>query len=192
MTDQTLLGLSDDPALLHRTGPLPAAIARDLATSAAAWLRRFLTDPVDGSLTRGDERRRRFDGSLRDVIVARDQHCRGIRCNGRIADIDHIDEHARGGATDEANGQGLTEGCHVIREDPRVRVHRDPITGVVDWTTPSGLTWRSLPPVVPARGLLQPWQRFLRKQLLHPSSSRMENYLVEYAVTDLRHRVPRC
>jgi hypothetical protein len=110
---------------------LPAEIARDLATSSVAWLRRFLTDPVDGPLSRGDARRRHFDGSLRDVIISRDQQCRGIQCNGRNVDIDHIDEHARGGSTDETNGHGLTKGCHIIREDPRVRVHRNPTTGVV-------------------------------------------------------------
>jgi hypothetical protein len=33
MTLETLLGLNDDPALLDRYGPVPAALARDLATN---------------------------------------------------------------------------------------------------------------------------------------------------------------
>ena len=80
MTDATLLGMSDDPAHLVGGGPLAAPHARELATNGHAWLRRFLTDPVDGSLTHGDPRRRRFDGSLRDLVIARDQHCQGIQC----------------------------------------------------------------------------------------------------------------
>ncbi len=191
MTDATLLGLSDDPASLVGHGPLPAPLARALAGNGHAWLRRFLTDPVDGSLTHGDIHRRRFDGALRDLIIARDQHCRGIQCGSRIRDIDHITPHAEGGVTTLHHGQGLSKNCHTTRDDPRMQVHRHPDTGVVTWTTPTGSTWRSLPPPSQAPGTLRPWQRRFRHRLIHPVPSRMENVFLEYAVTQLK-RPRRC
>ncbi len=184
MTDATLLGLSDSPAHLVGTGPLTAGAARLLATSKSAWLKRFLTDPVDGSMSSGDTRRRRFDGSLRDLITVRDQHCRGIRCASPIVDIDHIIEFARGGPTTLHNGQGLSENCHISREDPRMRVTSDALTGVATWNTPSGLTYRNLPPPSLAPGSLSRTQVAMRHALVHPPDSQLE-------VTLLRHVIDR-
>jgi hypothetical protein len=192
MTDATLLGLDDDPAHLVGIGPLAASFARSLATNGQGWLRRFLTDPVHGSLTHGDTRRRRIDGSLRALATARDQHCRGIQCASPIADFDHLHEHARGGVTTLENAQGLSRSCHTTRDDPRMQVERNPRTGVVTWTTPSGLTWRSLPPPSQAPGLLLPRHLRWRHLLTHPVVSRVENIVLEYAVNDLKHRQPRC
>lgn len=191
MTDRALLGAADDPAHLVGVGPIPARVARDMATRASSWLRRFLTDPVDGSLTHGDTRRRRFDGALRDLVIARDQHCRGIQCSSPIRDIDHLDPHAGGGRTVLTNGQGLSEGCHITRDDPRMHVSRDTDTGVVTWTTPTGLTWRSLPPPSQVTGLDRT-RRWFRRELLHPPVSRGERHLVRYAARDLRYQRCRC
>ncbi|MGA9346835.1 MAG: DUF222 domain-containing protein [Nocardioidaceae bacterium] len=191
MTDTTLLGLGNDPAHLIGAGPLDAATARTLATSSTAWLRRFLTDPVDGSLTHGDSRRRRFDGTLRDLIIARDQHCRGIQCASPIRDIDHINPHACGGPTTQANGQGVSGNCHTTREDPRMHVHQDPTTTVITWTTPSGLTYNTLPPPAHTPGLTRR-QRNLRKQLLHPPPSTLEQHLTRELITHLRTTRRRC
>jgi hypothetical protein len=187
-----LLGLSDDPAHLVGAGPLTATAARLLATSKSAWLRRFLTDPVDGSLTHGDPRRRRFDGSLRDLATARDQHCRGIQCSSPICDIDHVKEHAKGGLTILPNGQGLSEGCHITRDDPRMQVRRDDTTGVISWNTPSGLDYRTLPPPSLAPGSITAFQRHLRHVLINPPSSKMETHTIRFFVTQLRHTRSRC
>jgi len=46
----TLLGLDDNPAELTGYGPIPAQIARDLATSPDSTLRRLVTDPLTGAL----------------------------------------------------------------------------------------------------------------------------------------------
>lgn len=192
MTEATLLGLGDHPAHLVGVGPLAAPVARELVTNGNAWVRRCLTDPVDGSLTHGDTRLRRADGSLRALVTARDQHFRGIQCAGRIVDIDHVVEYAKAGPTTLTNLQGLSEGWHTTRDDPRMKVDGDPRTGVVTWTTPSGLTWRNLPPPSQAPGTLLPGQRHWRRFLTHPVSSRMENHLVEYSVCQLKARRHRC
>ena len=190
MTDATLLGLSDDPAHLAGVGPMAASVARDLATNDNAWLRRFLTDPVDGSLTHGDPRRRKADGSLRALVIARDQHCRGIQCASPITDLDHLLEHAKGGLTTLENLQGESENCHTTRDDPRMHVTRDHDTGVVTWTTPSGRVYRSLPPPAMVGGSRR--QRFLRGLLVHPPDSGLEADLVRHTVTQLRTQQRRC
>jgi hypothetical protein len=190
MTDTTLLGLSNQPAHLVGAGPLPAPYAQLLASGDDAWLRRFLTDPVDGSLTHGDPKRRRFDGALRDLVIARDQHCQGIQCTAPIRDIDHLEEHSQGGPTTLDNAQGLSQACHLSRDDPRMRVTRNPDTAVTTWTTPSGLTWHNLPPPSHAPGNLTPTQRRLRHLLIHPPSSTMENQTIQVLITHLRHTHP--
>lgn len=114
MSDLTLLGGYDRPVAIAGMGPLPAPVGRLLATGKSAWLRRLLTDPVDGTVTSADSRRRRFDGALRDLIVARDQRCRC--CGAPIVDIDHICDYCVGGITSAANGQGLCQRCNHMKQ----------------------------------------------------------------------------
>jgi len=186
MSDTTLLGLDDSPGHLTGCGPLPASVARRLATNESSWLRRLLTDPIDGTVRAIDARRRRFEGDLRELAVLRDQHCQGILCASRIVDIDHILEYSRGGPTTIDNAQGLSKNCHVGRGDPRMRVHRDSATGVVTWRTPSGLVHRNLPPPALGAGTSSASQVRLRRLLLHPPPSRAESALLSYLVHQKR------
>lgn len=50
MTAATLAGLADDPGYLDGDGPIPAAMARDLAAAARRW-RGLITDEHTGDLT---------------------------------------------------------------------------------------------------------------------------------------------
>jgi len=173
LTDRTLLGDSDAPAELAGYGPVPADLARCLATSSRTWLRRLLTDPFDGTVTTIDTRRRRFDGALRTMIRLRDQRCRNPVCNAPISDIDHRQEHAYGGPTTSGNADGYCMRCHHLKDHPGVTVarlrpqaaggdggasppdrgtdeqHRSCAHGIV-WTGPSGRSYPSLAP--PALG----------------------------------------
>jgi len=185
MTDKTLLGLDDSPAHLYGGGPLPAPVARDLATSETAWLRRIVTDPVDGSVSEIDARRRRFDGLARQLVILRDQHCQGIQCASPIRDVDHIIEHRKGGRTVPSNGQGLSKNCHVGRDDPRMTVGRDPDTAVVRWETATGLVHRNLPPPALGSGTGDTRQLQLRHFLLHPPDSGSEQRLLKLRVRHL-------
>jgi len=78
-----------------------------------------------------------------------------------------------------------------IREQADRHLTRDPDTGVVTWTTPTGLTWRGLPPPNQVTSL-DPTQRWLRHELLHPPVSRGERHLARYATHHLRHQRCRC
>ncbi len=188
MTDKALLGLDDSPAHLYGGGPLPAPVARRLARSRTAWLRRILSDPVDGSVTAIDPRRRRFEGMVRELITLRDQHCQGIQCASPIRDIDHIIEHSKGGLTVPTNGQGMSENCHVGKDDPRLTVARDPDTEVVTWETATGLVYRNMPPPALGSGTGDPDQLQMRQFMLHPPNSGVEQRLLKILLAHLRGR----
>jgi hypothetical protein len=151
MTPESLLGLSEEPAVLRDGTPLPARTARDLATNpdAPTWLRRLFTDPTTGIATAIDPRRRAFTRPQKQLIDARDRTCRLPGCQSPIAHHDHVRRHTDGGPTTTANGQGLCEGHNLAKEIPgwRSRVI-DPRPGrhVIEVATPTGHRYRSSPP----------------------------------------------
>jgi hypothetical protein len=188
MADTTLLGGDDNPAELTGCGPIPATVARLIATTGNTWVKRLYSDPVDSTLVAADSRRRRFDGALREFVIARDRHCRGIKCASPIRDIDHLEPHADGGRTTATNGHGLSKNCHTTREHPRMRLERDDASGVVIWTTPSKRTYRSLPPPTLGPGATTAKERRYRRWLLRPPSSILERRLIHGNITALRDR----
>jgi HNH endonuclease len=146
ITDQTLFGLDDEPAHLTGYGPIPAPLARRIATGdaigdraggpaddpaddpgggagqAVRWIRRLYQKPDtesgagSGGLIAMDSRKRLFPSAIRRFIVARDQFCRTPWCGALIRHIDHIDPAADGGDTSTANAQGLCEACNYAKE----------------------------------------------------------------------------
>jgi Domain of unknown function (DUF222) len=151
----SLLGTHDQPAKLtgHNGGDhgvLPAALARELATSDSAWWRRLVCDPVDGRLLSMDPAKRRFEGSLRRFMLYRDATSRRPFSDAAIYDIDHISRHVDGGPTIASNGQGLGKSDHPIRALPGWKVEAidgDAANGV-RWTTPTGHSYTSRPPPI--------------------------------------------
>jgi hypothetical protein len=154
MTPDTLVGASERPARIGES-VVPAGTARELAQRADAprWLRRIFVDPVTGAVTDRDPRRRRFSAEDAQFLDVRDRHCRHPRCDGAIADHDHVRRKADGGPATRSNGQGLCEAHNLVKELPgwRSRVS-DPRPGnhTVEITTPTGHTYRSqAPPGLP-------------------------------------------
>ena len=111
---------ADEPAWIPGYGPLPADLARRmLADTTTAWFRRILTDPIDGTITTIESRRRVFGGSLRRLLLARDgQTCRTPYCDAPIRHADHVHAHGDGGATTLTNGAGLCERCNHAKQAP--------------------------------------------------------------------------
>jgi Domain of unknown function (DUF222)/HNH endonuclease len=150
---------------------VPAAFARSLIleckdAGAKAWLRRVFTTPDGIDLVARDLRRRTFGGTLRDLLVARDQICRTPWCDAPIRHVDHVRPARDDGPTSDTNGQGLCEACNYAKEAPgwsAATVHDGPSPGVtpgssptpphtVRTTTPTGHTYDSTaPPVLPSR-----------------------------------------
>jgi hypothetical protein len=151
MTPDSLLGLSEEPAVLRDGTPVPAHTARELAgrTDSPTWLRRVFTDPISGVVTSTDPGRRAFSVAEQREIDARDRMCRWPGCESPIRHHDHVVRHADGGPTQVAHGQGLCEGHNLVKEIPGWRSRMlDPRPGrhVVDVTTPTGHRYQSRPP----------------------------------------------
>ena len=140
-------------------------LARVADRGAEVWLRRIFTAPDGADLVAMESARRRFAGMLRRFVVARDQVCRTPWCDAPVRHVDHVRPARAGGATDDANGQGLCEACNYAKEAPgwteRV-LHAGPSPGAVGAgtavphtvriTTPTGHTYDSTaPPVLPSR-----------------------------------------
>lgn len=141
MTDRSLFDDGDQSARVPGLGPVPASVARMLAAygttrpgtadrlhadgtaakRAATWVRRLFTDPVDGSLSQMDTRRRLFTSAARRFIIARDQECAMPYCTAVIRSIDHIDRARDQGPTSIDNGQGLCESCNLDKETEELR-----------------------------------------------------------------------
>ena len=173
MTSDALLGRTDEPAHLPGYGPIPARVVRQLATDgvvetvtddpsappdvdipateaekARVWIRRMLTDPVDGTVTDIDSRRRRFNRSAATFIRLRDQVCRDPHCDAPIRDLDHLHDYADGGRTTIDNGIGLCQRGNLVDQVPGWHIAGTSRQRII--VTPTGHRYESRPP--PALG----------------------------------------
>ncbi|MFD2795523.1 HNH endonuclease [Promicromonospora vindobonensis] len=163
-----LLNLDDAPGHLDGYGPIPADIARTIATDAT-W-QRLLTDPVTGILTDYSTTTYQPSKTLRNAIETRDGTCTflgGCDTPATRCDLDHIEPFDHGqknknkradkdGDGDRGNGRGQTsaQNLHALcRKHHLLKTHagwglvRDPGTGITTWTTPTGRT-HTRPPTV--------------------------------------------
>ena len=147
--------LGDRPGTAHVDGggTVPAEIARNLigrATAAGvAWVKRLYIAPESGAVVGMDSRQRCFPDGLAEMIRARDRYCRTPYCDAPIAHTDHVVPHAKGGATEFANGQGLCAACNYAKEAAgrASAVVEDPSgRHTVETRTPSGHAHRSTAP----------------------------------------------
>jgi hypothetical protein len=170
MTDRALFAGDDVPAQLAGYGSVPATWARRLlempglddradgdAARSRAWVRRLYTDPTASELVAMDSARRTFDGGLRRFLLARDGGvCRTPWCDAPVRHLDHVEDHASGGPTSAANGQGLCVRCNHTKQLPGWSAAAGAVSGQragphrVLTTTPTGHSYESLaPPLVP-------------------------------------------
>ena len=139
----TLVGLADNPGHVPGYGPVPAAIARELAANAPAW-RRFLTDTTGVLLDAGADSYRPSE-RLREHVAARDWTCTFPGC-GRSAcdaDLDHINNYD-GTNTLPSNLHPLCRTHHRVKTHTDWTPQRRP-DGTTAWTAPTGHTYQSTP-----------------------------------------------
>jgi hypothetical protein len=158
ISDQALIGVTDDAAVVLGYGPVPSAWAQQLIVDAAgdkraeATLRRVYAKPATGSLVGLESRARLFPKGLADLIALRDQQCRTPYCDAPIRHIDHAEPHHRGGATSMLNGLGLCEACNYAKEasgwQVTTAIDHDG-THTAEFTTPTGAQYRSGAPPMP-------------------------------------------
>ncbi|GAS92945.1 HNH endonuclease, partial [Mycolicibacterium brisbanense] len=157
MSDQTLLGDDEHPAVLEGYGPMPAAVARNLVRAAVgdkrsgATLRRLYRHPKSGALVAMESRSRLFPKALARFIGLRDQTCRTPYCDAPIRHHDHARPHAGGGPTSALNGLGLCERCNYVKESPgwSVTTHDENGVHTAEFVTPTAARYRSTAPPPP-------------------------------------------
>lgn len=158
ISDQALVGVTDDAAVIIGYGPVPSSWAQQLVVDAVAdrraraTLRRLYGKPANGVLVGLESRSRLFPKGLADLIVLRDQQCRTPYCDAPIRHIDHAKPHHRGGATSMTNGLGLCEACNYAKEAPGWQVATaidQNGTHTAEFTTPTGAGYRSTAPPMP-------------------------------------------
>ncbi|MGH4015481.1 MAG: DUF222 domain-containing protein [Pseudonocardiaceae bacterium] len=140
----TLMGLDEHPGELIGYGPIPAALAREIA-AGGTW-RRLLTDPASGALLDYGRTTYTPPAALADFVRARDVYCRNPICGHRAAtaDLDHTIPWPDGD-TSESNLHASCRHHHLIKtHTPGWQVDQHPDSRIT-WTTPTGHAYTSHP-----------------------------------------------
>ena len=143
-----LLGADDQPGELAGYGPIPAAVARDLA-AGGTW-RRILTDPASHRPLDYGTSRYRPPAHLAGLVITRDQTCQfpGCRVPAHRCDLDHSIPHNPANGTGPTSQFNLGPRCrrhHQVKQTPGWSVTQHP-NGATTWTTATGHIYHSQPP----------------------------------------------
>ena len=135
----TLLGETDDPAILDGYGPIDPYTARRLAGEASSWTR-ILTHPVTGVPLTLDRTRYRVTAGLRRWLGVTSPTCvfPGCARPARECDVDHLTAWAEGGTTDDDNLEPECRHHHRLRHDSLWQPTHDSDTGTLRWRSPLG------------------------------------------------------
>jgi hypothetical protein len=141
----SLLGLTDEPAVLDGYGPIPASMARRLLADGAESFHRVLTDPRDGAPLEIGRTSYRIPKAMRQWLRLRDGKCPFPGCNNHSLDneADHLLAWNDGGTT------GITNLGQPCRKHHRLKhttgwkptdasKHKPP-----GWTSPTGRHYQS-------------------------------------------------
>ena len=158
----SLLGKSDEPAVLAGYGPIDIDTAKELAGESTTW-RRILTDPDTGQMLTMSSTRYTPPTDLAEAVRLRDGVCREPGCNNpaEACEIDHSLAWAKGGMTEFMNLGAFCRKHHKVKHfmlvspegidiGPAVTVDhlRDEAgrpTGEIRWSTVTGHFYISEP-----------------------------------------------
>ena len=135
----SLLGLTDEPAVLDGYGPIPPSMARRLVAGGAGSFYRVLTDPRDGAPLEIGRSSYRLTTAQRHWLRLRDGRCPFPGCNNHSLDneADHLLAWADGGTTGIAN---LGQPCpkhHRLKHASAWTPSGASATSPPGWTSPS-------------------------------------------------------
>jgi hypothetical protein len=134
----TLLGLSEEPAILDGYGPIDAETARRLAAHAPSFTR-LLTHPISGALLTVDRGVYRAPADLKKSKEITDVLCGAIGCmrKARNCDLDHTIDFQYGGSTRADNVMHLCRHHHRLKHMTKWKIEQ-PADGPPVWTSPTG------------------------------------------------------
>ena len=133
----TLMGLAENPGELAGYGPIPASVAREIA-SDARW-KRFITEPITGNLLDFGREQYEPPQALKDFLIARDRTCRfpGCRRSAILSDLDHAQSWDSGGHTSVENLGALCRRHHKLKTHHGWKVESF-ADGSCMWHSPAG------------------------------------------------------
>jgi hypothetical protein len=139
----TLRGAAEHAADLAGYGPITADAARAVAADAV-W-RRIVTDPLTGTVIDVGRTTYRPPTALADLVRARDGTCRfpGCRRSAAGCELDHLVPFPDG----PTSAGNLADECsrhHHLKHDTDWHVVALP-DGALEWTSPTGATYRTYP-----------------------------------------------
>ncbi|MCQ6269896.1 HNH endonuclease [Pseudarthrobacter sp. R1] len=141
----SLLGLTDEPAMLDGSGPIPASMARDLVANGAGSFYRVLVDPRDGAPLEIGRTSYRLTKAMRNWVRLRDGKCPFPGCSNNSLDneADHILVWHKGGTTGISN---LGQPCpkhHKLRHTSGWKPTPATTNEPPGWTSPTGRHYKS-------------------------------------------------
>jgi hypothetical protein len=141
----SLMGLTEEPAVLDGYGPIPPSMARDLVANGAGSFYRVLVDPRDGAPLEIGRTSYRVGKAMRNWLRLRDGKCPFPGCNNSSLDneADHILAWHKGGTTGVSN---LGQPCpkhHKLRHTSGWKPTPATKTEPPGWTSPTGRHYKS-------------------------------------------------
>lgn len=135
----TLIGIRDNPAQLSGHGPIPAEVAKRIASDRTSTWRRIITDPHTGAPLDVGRERYRPPAVTADFVKVRDRECRFPGCHrpAEFTDLDHVRPHGCDGTTCEGNLVGLCRRHHIVKHTPGWEFELE-ADGSLRITTPEG------------------------------------------------------
>ena len=143
----SLLGQSDEPAILEGMGPIDIGTARRICARVPSFTR-LLTDPVSGSILQMDPKQYRVPAALKRWLAIQQATCDFPGCARRSAncDLDHTVAWADGGKTTASNLSHRCRKHHTMKHQTKWRVEKPPETTRAVWTSPTGYSREADPP----------------------------------------------
>jgi hypothetical protein len=143
----SLLGHSEEPALLEGVGPIDIDTARRLAAEAPS-ITRLLTDPITGAVLHMDPKQYRPSAALKRWLAIQQITCDFPGCGRRArqCDLDHTRAWAEGGSTAADNLSHRCRKHHTMKHQTQWRVERPPGSARAVWTSPTGFSREADPP----------------------------------------------
>jgi hypothetical protein len=141
----SLLGLTDEPAMLDGYGPIPASMARKLLADGASSFHRVLVDPRDGAPLEIGRTSYRITTAMKKALQFRDGRCTFPGCNNPSLDneTDHLKAWHHGGPTGISNLAQLCPKHHHLKHatgwTPNPATTNEP----PGWTSPTGRHYKA-------------------------------------------------
>jgi len=141
----TLLGTSNEPAILNGHVPIDAETARRIAGTATSFTR-ILVHPETGCTLSVGRESYSPPAELKKYTEVRDGTCRAPGCNRQAtnSDLDHTQPWSDGGTTSADNLVHLCSPCHRLKHQSSFTTSQKP-NGDLVWTSPSGKEYLTEP-----------------------------------------------